>query len=443
MHKVFLMVLVAGLLSLAPGGAGADLFEDSISALTNDNLEAAALDNLGQTLRSGLSTVYPQVSAPSNPLLHDFSINTPCGAFSFGSGVLGNLVGMMDPARIGQAFVGQIQNAAMAIVGAAISQLPMVTACYLSPTICDIVKQIQDVVNEILHGKLVSCSQAETLLAGVGMKLSGGRTSACISQMQASGMLLAEAEAACATGGGGLFNPATGAPSSQADLIAGSLERVDAAADIQDFAQAVLGEVALVASGGNQPLDVDIQAPTRRLHDLYESERRTVIADIQDAANIVGGGNALPASKHQAVSLPGMPMPYGVLRSLDRIRRADPAAYQDHLGKMGNAFTLLRLSWRVNELRDQLEEGMQSNTRLSEAEIDIIKGKLGRLLIERDRLVSEKELAERHALPILRAVLDDDQRRREMAALTALGAVPDLALQDNQFGGQNAMGYGY
>lgn len=165
MTRGWTMLAVLSALWLVPGLAAADLFEDSLNALTNDNLDAATLDTLGAALRSGLSNVYPQVALPTNPLLHDFSINTPCGAFSFGSGVLGNLVGMMDPARIGQAFVRQIQGAAMAVVGAAISQLPMVTACYLSPTICDIVKQIQDIVNEILHGKQQFPPVAQALIS--------------------------------------------------------------------------------------------------------------------------------------------------------------------------------------------------------------------------------------------------------------------------------------
>jgi len=206
------VALLLALWVVGPLAASADLFEDSLSALTNDNLQAATLDQLGRSLRAGLSSAYPQINPPRNPLLHDFNINTPCGSFSAGTGVLGNLIGMMDPARIGQAFVSQIQGAAVALIGAAISQLPMVTACYLSPTICDVVKQIQDVVNEILHGKLLSCAQAETLLSGLGMQLSGQRTSVCVSQMQAHGMLLAAAEQACATSSDGLFDPATGAP---------------------------------------------------------------------------------------------------------------------------------------------------------------------------------------------------------------------------------------
>ena len=441
MVKLVSLAVLLAVLLLAPPASRADLFEDSLSALTNDNLNAAALDHFGRSLRGGLSSAYPQINPPANPLLHDFNINTPCGAFSFGSGVLGNLAGMMDPQRIGNAFVSQVQGAVMAVIGAAISQLPMVTACYLSPTVCDVVKQIQDVINEILHGKLLSCSQAETLLSGMGMKLSGQRTSACISQMQAGGMLLAEAEQACATSSDGLFDPATGGASSRAELIAGSLERVNADPDIRDFASQVLGEVVLEASGG--PLDIDIEAPTRRLHDVYEQERADIFGRLVSVVPIVGSGSQPSAQDHREISLPGLAMPFGVLRGLARIQASDPAAARDYMGKLANSMAMVRLSWRVGELRDQLEEGMQNNSRLSDAEIDVIKGKLGRLMIERDRLIAEKELAERHVLPVMQAVLRDDQARREMAATLAVGAGADMNLPDNRFGRQNAMGYGY
>ena len=86
---------------------------------------------------------------------------------------------------------------------------------------------------------------------------------------------------------------------------------------------------------------------------------------------------------------------------------------------------------------------MLDNTQLSEAEEEIIKARLGRLSRERDRLIREKELAERHALPILQAILQDHQERQTSAAGVAMSAGVDGATVDNQFGAQNSLGYGY
>ena len=324
----------------------------------------------------------------------------------------------------------------------------MVSLCYAAPTMCDMVKYLQDLVNKILQAKGLSCQQAETLLAGMGARLSGARTSRCVSAQQRAGKTLIEAEEACVGGSaGGIIHPETGnqvAPGDSAPLIEGSLARADASQEIKDFAEEVLGEVELKpGASAEEPLDVDITAPAKRLHDIYKTERAQLRAKIEDAVAIVGGGNVLTPAKYRDVSLPGMVMPNGVLQGMYDIRQVDQAAYQDFLGKMSGTFTMLQLSWRVSELEDLLEEGMLDNTQLSEAEEDIIRSRLERLSRERDRLIREKELAERHALPILQAVLQDVQERQGAAAGLALGARIDGTTVANQFGGQNSMGYGY
>ena len=438
------LLVVAGLLLSGPPSARADLFEDSLAALTNDNLDAARFDRFGQALRGGLAAGYPTLPPGSLPLLHDFNVSTPCGAFSFGDGLIDNLAGLLDPSQL-ESLVSGLQNSVQNLIGAAISSLPMVTACYAAPTLCDITKHIQDLVNQVFQFKGLSCQQAETLLAGVGARLSGARTSRCISGQQRGGKTLAAAEHACNTAAaGGIIHPATGNPATSAPLIGGSLDRVNASPDIKDFAREVLGEVELSQGGSTgEPLDVDITAPARRLHDLYRTERGQLSARMDDAVQIVGLGNTLTSAKHQEVSLPGLAMPHGVLQGLHDIRQVDPAAYAGYRDKLAGTFTMLGLSWRVNELRDLLEEGMLDNTELSEAEADIIEARLARLERERDRFISEKELTERHALPVLQAILADAQERQRASGGVMIAAGVDTATTDNQFGAQHPMGYGY
>ena len=73
-------------------------------------------------------------------------------------------------------------------------------------------------------------------------------------------------------------------------------------------------------------------------------------------------------------------MPDAVLRGLWDIQQSDPAAYNDYLAKMGGAFAMLKLSWKVNETRDLLEEGKIGNTQLSDAEMEIMEARLNRLI---------------------------------------------------------------
>ena len=100
-----------------------------------------------------------------------------------------------------------LQNSVQNLIGAAISSLPMVTACYAAPTLCDITKHIQDLVNQVFQFKGLSCQQAETLLAGVGARLSGARTSRCISGQQRGGKTLAAAGASLQHRDGGRHHP--------------------------------------------------------------------------------------------------------------------------------------------------------------------------------------------------------------------------------------------
>ena len=396
------------------------------------------------SVRADLAAGCPTLPPGSVPLLHDFHVSTPCGSFSFGDGLIDNLSGLLDPSQL-ESLVSGLQNSVQNLLGALISSLPMVTACYAAPTLCDVTKHIQDLVNQVFQFKGLSCQQAETLLAGVGAKLSGARTSRCISAQQRAGKTLAAAEMACNSGSAaGIIHPATGSPASSAPLIGGSLDRVNAPQDIKDFARDMLGEVELSQGGSSgQPLDVDITAPAKRLHDLYKTERGQLSAKVDDAVQIIGAGNTLTSAKHRDVSLPGLAMPHGVLQGLHDIRQVDPTAYADYRDKLAGTFTMLGLSWRVNELRDLLEEGMLDNTELSEAEEDIIKARLSRLERERDRFISEKELTERHALPVLQAILADARERQQASGGVMVAAGVDTATPANQFGAQHPMGYGY
>ena len=436
------LVVIAGL--VFPGHAvRADLFEDALDAMGSDKLEAARLDNVGRALRGGLAAGYPTLPR-GNPILHDFNISTPCGSFSFGAGLIDNLAGMLDPS----ALIAGLQSTVTNLIGGAISQLPMVSLCYAAPTMCDMVKYLQGLVNEILQFKGMSCAQAENLLGGIGGRLSGARTSRCISAQQRAGKTLIAAEEACVGGSaGGIIHPETGAPvppGGSAPLIEGSLARANASQDIKDFAKEVLGEIELKpGSSADEPLDVDITAPPKRLHDLYKTERADLVTKIEDAVSIVGVGNVLTPAKYRSVSLPGMVMPNGVLQGMYDIKQVDPGAYQDFLGKLSGTFAMLKLSWQVSETEDRLEEGMLDNPEMGEAEADTLRARLKRLSRERDRLIREKELAERHVLPILQAILQDHQERQRAAGEVAFGAGVDGGTVANQFGAQNSMGYGY
>jgi len=432
-------LILLGLLALSPLSARADLFDDAVDALSNNSIEAASLDHLGQALRGGLAAGYPQYTPGPTPL-HGFDISTPCGSFSFGQGLVDNLTGMLDPTAI----IAGIQSTVTNLLGAAISQLPMVGLCYAAPTMCDIVKYLQDLVNEIIQFKGLSCSQAETLLTGLGGKLRRQVETTCVGKRLQSGLTIDRAQAAClgSTASGVTEHAPAGHTDGNSRLIEDTLARADASQEIKDFANDLLGEVQIQgdSDGG---IDVDIQAPRKRLHDEYEIERQQMVNEINDSVNIVGSGNPLPPDKRKAASLPGMAMPDAVLRGLWDIQQTDPAAYNDYLAKMGGTLAMLKLSWKVNETRDLLEEGKIGNTQLSDAEMEIMEARLNRLVRERDRFIGEKELMERHAMPVMQAILTDQRRLQQESAGAAVIAGIDTGTAGSRFGAQSVMGYGY
>ena len=446
MRRAVMIGMLVGLVAGHAELASADLFDDAVQALGAQNLEAASLDNVGRALKGGLVAGYPQYT-PAPTVFHDFEIATPCGSFTFGTGLIDNLAGMLDPTAIIQG----IQTTATNLIGAAISQLPMVTLCYAAPTMCDIVKYLQDMVNQILQFKGMSCQQAEQVLTGLGGRISGARTSRCISAQQRAGLTLTAAEAACRGGAvAGIIDHATGQDITSAGsdgnslIVEDSLTRVGASQEIKDFAKELLGEVEIKPGATpEEPVDVDIQAPDKRIHDVYQAERTTLRAELENAITTVGTGVTLPDARREAVSLPGFAMPDGILEGLYEIRQADPALYQQYVSKVSGVFALMKLSWQINETRDKLEEGMLDNPELGEAEQEVLEIRLARLERERDRFISEKEQMERHVLPVLQEIVRDYRERQLGAAEALVGIGKDTGLMDNQFGEQTPIGYDY
>ncbi|MDE0205340.1 MAG: conjugal transfer protein TraH, partial [Candidatus Tectomicrobia bacterium] len=352
MNRLVTIPVLIVLLALNPTLAAADLFDDAVDALTNQNMQAASLDNLGQALRGGLAAGYPQYTPGATPL-HGFEISTPCGSFSLGTGFMDQLSGMLDPSAI----ISEIQSTATSLIGASISQLPMTGLCYAAPTMCDVVKNLQNFVKDMVQFKGLSCQQAESMLTGLGGKIRKQVESKCVAKQLASSstMTVQKAEEACAGSASAMRQGITEhAPAGQTDgnarLIEDTLTRAGADQEIKDFARELLGEVEITGDA-DAGIDVDIQAPKKRLHDEYEKERQQIYNDLYESANIVGAGNPLPADKRKTISLPGMAMPDAVLRGVYDIGQIDPSAYNDYMGKLASNIALVKLSWKVNETR--------------------------------------------------------------------------------------------
>ena len=447
MHRLVTIPVLIVLLALNPTLAAADLFDDAVDALTNQNMQAASLDNVGQALRGGLAAGYPQYVPGPTPL-HGFEISTPCGSFSLGTGFMDQLTGMLDPSAI----ISEIQSSATSLIGAAVSQLPMVGLCYAAPTMCDVVKNLQNFVKDMVQFKGLSCQQAESMLTGLGGKIRKQVESKCVQRKTAGGMTVQKAEEACAGSAGemrqGIIDHASGKPitdggsDGDSKLVEDTLRRAGASQELIDFSAEYVGEIEITGDA-DAGIDVDIQAPEKRLHDEYERMKQQVHNDLYESVNIVASGNQLPPDKRKTISLPGMAMPDGVLLGIHEIGEEDPAAGGDYMGKLASNIALLKLEWKVNETADHLEHGTINNANLDEASQEMLDLQLVRLNRAKQRFIREKETAERHLLPVMREVMAHRQEVRDRATNAALAAADDPSVAGKRFGAQNALGYGY
>ena len=111
------------------------------------------------------------------------------------------------------------------------------------------------------------------------------------------------------------------------------------------------------------------------------------------------------------LSMPGAPMSGAVVAALADMRGNDPVAYGAYRNKLADTMALVRLNWKVHELQEHLDESMLTNPELGEPEKEVIEARRERLRQELKRLVEQKEMAERHVLPVMESLLADHREK--------------------------------
>ena len=443
-------VLLAWAMACCPSVALAqDLFERALSAMADQALQDAGLDHGGVLMRGGFEVGYPApVTRAAIPTL---DVGTMLSSLGIGDGLMRDLDKLLDPNAVVGSVVSGFQDAVNDLLTTAISNLPMVTACYAGPTLCDISKHQQDLAMMTQQGQVAVQEMTANMLGGLTSRLMSTRVQRCIDDARRPGAggavttTLAEAQAACAgAAAGGIIDPADGVRRSSVDLIGGSLDRASAPAEVKDFADEVIGEVT-VAQGTTaaQPLKTTITRPPKGLHDVFQEEKDDLVTDLDAAAATVAGGGTLTASEMRELSMPGAPMSGAVIAALADMRGNDPVAYGAYRNKLADTMALVRLNWKVHELQEHLDESMLTNPELGEPEKEVIEARRERLRQELRRLVEQKEMAERHVLPVMESLVADHRESQRQAARRGLRAPADLGTNDNQWGRQNGLGYSY
>ena len=506
---------------VVPGArqALADLFDRATNSFEFQQVRRTYYDR-GQGLVGGLVPTYPHTVQRR---VTGYQISTPCGAFGLtGIGILENLKQMLDPDEMLDSLSRAIQDSIQNLVGAAISQLSMMTVCYAVPTLCDLVKHMQATAAGLHNIRALSCQELQGKIGSLAQSFGQARQARCMANQVSNDTTLNVAQRVCASGdwsagdGGFTADPSLAPddadvdkPRESQDLIGDAIteslarplaagqspesvygeEEVAVSAEetyqLKEFARRTVGTVKVQNEGGGggatggpgsgddeaAKLEFIPVAPTERLHDIYMEEARIVNQLMDCAVTTVGAhsgpgtaASALPSVTPctaverwpggasagtyslgtaeeiiQAVSLPMLPMPHGILRSLNDLRELGlQEDYTRHMNKISGNVALIRVLGRTHQVRDRLEQTMLSSRDMTDEEREQIRVRISRLDREAKRLVEEKELAERHLLPAMDAMLVETGIHQREAAGSLMTAPSGEAP-----GYQNPLGYGY
>jgi hypothetical protein len=379
----------------------------------------------GVTVRGG-TALRTYLSGQTPTLFQtDVSIGGTCGAFDF-------------TGSLRQAF-DEIPTLFENLVRVLLSNMPMLILCYASPTLCDLAKHFQALVNVVLQARYGQCQTIQTAMAAAGLKLRGGQAAQCLEDEQQAGTPLNTALQRCLRNVSGLRSP-LGGTAGQVELVKETLQAAGASAATVAIARDLLGEVTLTAGGAS--LQAQQQRPPSSLHLRYEQLQTATAIQLRQAAATVAAGGMPPLAIWQDLSLPGQPFPRAALTALAALR-VDPVRQESYIQKLASGLALTRLTWEVRELHDQLAAAGTVNAQLTDEQRRLLEQRLATLHHELTRLTQEKETTERHVLPVLDALLQEHAAVQHETTRVGLQAPASPAPPPTPFRGQIPAGFGY
>ncbi|MGE3540226.1 MAG: hypothetical protein AB7N91_22655 [Candidatus Tectimicrobiota bacterium] len=420
-HRIWIAwTLLLNLAWTAP--VRADLFARARSA-TDVSLGQA--DTSGVTVRGGVNL--RTYLGGQTPTLFQTQVNVggSCGAFDFA-------------ASLQQAF-GEIPALFEGLIQAILANMPMLILCYASPTLCDLAKHFQSLVNTVIQARYAQCQSIQTAMAAAGLKLRGGQAAQCLEDAQQAGTSLHTALQRCLGSVQQLRSP-LGNRTGRVELVKETLQAAGADATTVALARNLLGEVTLTAGGAT--LGAQQQRPPSSLHARYEQLQTDTATRLRQAAATIATGGTPPQAVWQELSLPGQPLPRAVLEALAALQ-TDPVRHESYLQKLATGLAIVRLTWEVRELHDQLAAAETVNAQLNDEQRHVLERRLATLQQELARVVQEKETAEKHVLPVLEELLREHAAVQHEATRVGLQVPSAPAPPPTPFRGQVPGGYGY
>jgi len=418
--RVWLMLLLTVSLLCRPLLARADLFDTARGVVRTDLGQA---DSAGVLVRGGAGL--------------DTGLAPQTVTLARGSAQVGGMCGSFDFVESLKEQFEELPEVFEALLGQALTGLPMLVLCYTSPTVCDIAKHWQALVNAALQARYAQCQQVQMAMAYAGLRLRGGQTSQCLESEANAGSDLASAMRHCNSEVESIRTPA-GQQATNVELVRETLAAAGASQETQTLTRNLLGEVTLSAQGGS--LGSAQQRPTHSLLKRYEEHRRDAEEQLRAAVSALADTGVLSAAQLRAVSVPGQAMPRAAIDALVAIQR-DPVRAESLLQKLATGLAMTRLTWEVHELHDDLAAAEGVNAHLTDEQRHLLRQRLETLQRELDQVAQKKATVERHLQPAIDALLGEYSAVQQEAARVGLRA-PLITPPRMPYRSQGPGGYG-
>src|SRR5215471_6116264 len=405
---------------LCPTLTQADLFD---TARRSIHSQMGVNDYSGVTMQGG-AALQSGVSPGALTIFRGQSnIGGPCGSFNFAASF--------------KEAVEEIPDLLEAVAQQLAANVPMLVLCYSSPTICDITKHVQGILNALVQARMADCQAVQNAMAYGGLRMRGGQISQCLEDQVNSGATLNAALRTCHGDVGGIRSP-LGTNNGQVNLVQETLQAAGASPELQTLAKGLVGDITLRANGSQ--LATDHQRPQASLLSQYETNRAAADAALRAAIDELAANGTVSDQTMQSISVPGQVTPRAALDALLTLRN-DPVRYESFVAKLSTGIGLTQLQWACSELEDALASAMEANTHLTDEERRLLERRLQGLEHEMKQVLAKKKVVDETLQPTVDALLREYAGVQQMATQAGFRA-PATIVPAMPYRTQMPIGYG-
>jgi hypothetical protein len=361
-------------------------------------------DSTGFTVRGG-TNLQTGASSQSTALFRaKATTGSGCGTFDF--------KGSMQEAF--EKLPGLFEN----LLQAVIHEMPMLALCYLSPTLCDLSKHFQNLLNLAIQHKYAQCQQMQAVAMYGGLRLRGGEIGRCLEEEAENGTPISQAMERCNQNMTSMRSP-LGFKAGEVNLLAETLEAAGASAEVRVLAHDLLGEVNMRANGS---LLTNAERPSQRaMLARFETHKGAARAAIQAVQAEYQATGTVTAETLRAASSPSQGMPMVAAEALARLG-ADPVRGPAVVEEVSTAQAIERLTWECQELQATLEAATEDNQHLSAAEKELNRTRYAAIQRELLFVAQKVDVRDKYVTPAFDKLLREYTAVQDQATRAGLQA---------------------